>query len=87
MALEGEYAVQVGEGSVRLGPGDSLLAPRGVPHVWACMGAGRLLVAFTPAGRMDDFFRRVAAGDAMPGLDPELWISHGMRVVGPPLEV
>jgi hypothetical protein len=40
-------------GSVWL-PGDSLFAPRRVPHVWAHVGEGRgsILVAFTPAGKM-----------------------------------
>ena len=73
----------------RLGAGDSVLAPRGVPHTWAFTGRGdgRLLVAFTPAGDMEAFFRTVTATDAMPSQDPALWLAHGMRVVGPPLEV
>ena len=33
------------------------------------------------------FFRKVTATDAMPTQDPELWLDHGMRVVGPPLPV
>ena len=34
-ALEGEFLIEVGEERRRLAPGDSLLAPRRVPHVWA----------------------------------------------------
>ncbi|MFN8111039.1 MAG: cupin domain-containing protein [Thermoleophilia bacterium] len=85
--VQGDYVVEVGDRSYALGPGDSVLAPRGVPHVWACVGTGRgrMIVTFTPAGHMEAFFRRVATTDAMPTQDPALWEDHGMRVVGPPL--
>lgn len=80
---------QVGERRFTLRPGDSVLGPRGVPHVWACAGdgQGRMLIVFSPAGRMEAFFREATKADAMPGQDPELWRVHGMEVVGPPLEV
>jgi quercetin 2,3-dioxygenase len=86
-AVEGEFVVEVGGRTERLFPGDSLLAPRSVPHVWAFVGdgIGRLIVAFTPAGRMEAFFREVTKTEAMPVQDPALWLAHGMRVVGPPL--
>lgn len=88
-AIEGEFVVEVGEATYRLTPGDSLLAPRGVPHVWAFVGesTGRLIVAFSPAGKMEDFFREVTKTEAMPAQDPALWLAHGMQVVGPPLMV
>lgn len=88
-ALKGEFLLEVGERRLRLGPGDSVLAPRRVPHVWAHVGEGpgRMLIAFMPAGQMEAFFRIVTKADAMPPLDPELWRAHGMQLVGPPLEV
>jgi hypothetical protein len=58
-----------------------------VPHVWASTGPGRLLVAFTPAGDMEAFFRQVTKADAMPSQDPAVWAAHGMEVVGPPLSL
>jgi mannose-6-phosphate isomerase-like protein (cupin superfamily) len=87
--LEGEFLIEVGHDRRRLRPGDSLLAPRRVPHVWAHVGAarGRILVAFLPAGRMEAFFREATRSDAMPAQDPELWRAHGMELVGPPLPV
>ncbi len=87
--VEGDFVVEVGGATHRLGGGDSVLAPRDVPHAWAFVGdaTGRLIVAFTPAGAMEAFFRKVTATDAMPTQDPELWLDHGMRVVGPPLPV
>jgi hypothetical protein len=70
-------------------PGDSLLAPRQVPHVWAYVGdtIGRMLITFMPAGKMEAFFREVTKANAMPPQDPELWHMHGMELIGPPLIV
>ena len=88
-ALEGEFLFEVGPDQFRLKPGDSLLAPRRVPHVWAYVGdaRGRILVAFMPAGKMEEFFREVTKANAMPPQDPALWRAHGMELLGPPLRV
>jgi quercetin dioxygenase-like cupin family protein len=88
-ALEGGFRFEVGEERFMLRPGDSLLAPRNVPHVWAFVGegVGRILVAFTPAGKMEAFFREVTKANAMPPQDPEIWRAHGMELLGPPLKV
>lgn len=87
--LEGDFVMEIGDERVHLGAGDSILAPRRVPHVWAHVGSarGRILVSFAPAGSMESFFRIVTARDAMPPLDPELWRRHGMELIGPPLAV
>ena len=86
-ALEGEFLIEVGGERMWLRPGDSLLAPRRVPHVWAHVGAGRgrMLITFSPAGQMEAFFREVTKANAMPPQDPALWRAHGMELVGPPL--
>lgn len=88
-AVEGEFTVEVGTEKYSLKPGDSLLAPRKVPHVWAYTGGarGRMLIVFTPAGSMEAFFRNVTKVNAMPPQDPELWRAHGMELLGPPLSV
>lgn len=85
--LEGEFLLEVAEERFPLHPGDSLFAPRQVPHRWAFVGGGggRLLIGFTPAGQMEAFFREVTKSDAMPVQDPALWRRYGMEVVGPPL--
>lgn len=89
--VAGRYLVEVGGQLHRLGPGDSVLAPRGQPHTWALDGdeAGRLLIAFQPAGSMEAFFAATAGMGGMPA--PEvlapLFAAHGMKVVGPPLRV
>jgi mannose-6-phosphate isomerase-like protein (cupin superfamily) len=88
-ALEGEFLFEVGPDRFRLKPGDSLFAPRRVPHVWAYVGdaRGRILVTFMPAGKMEAFFREVTKADAMPPQDPVLWRAHGMELLGPPLRL
>lgn len=88
-ALEGEFQFEVGADRFTLLPGDSLLAPRRVPHVWAHVGAGRgrILIVFRPAGKMEAFFREVTKADAMPPQDPALWRTYGMELLGPPLAI
>ena len=85
--VRGEFAFEVGTEQFRLRPGDSLLAPRKVPHVWAYTGGtdGSILITFLPAGKMEAFFREVTKANAMPPQDPELWRAHDMQLLGPPL--
>ncbi|MGE5224174.1 MAG: cupin domain-containing protein [Omnitrophica WOR_2 bacterium] len=87
--VEGEFIFEVGQEKFQLSPGDSLLAPRKVPHVWAYTGGtgGNILIAFLPAGKMESFFREVTKANAMPPQDPELWRAHEMELLGPPLPV
>lgn len=89
--IEGEYVVEIAGQQHRLGPGDSILAPRQVPHTWALVGpgAGRMLIAFQPAGKMEAFFDEATKLPEMPPYPEvrELFAAHGMEVVGPPLGV
>ena len=88
-ALEGDFLLEVGDEQFKMKPGDSILAPRKIPHVWAYTGGecGRMLIAFMPAGKMEAFFREVTKANAMPPQDPELWRAYGMELLGPPLKV
>jgi len=87
--IEGEYLMEIGQERFTLKPGDSVLAPRQLPHVWAYVGdsVGRILITFTPPGRMEAFFREVAKNNSMPPQDPKIWQAHGMELLGPPLRV
>ena len=89
--LEGSYRVEVGDERFDLGPGDSVFAPREVPHAWAHTGdgVGRLIIAFQPAGRMEPFLAALAEAGSAPSPDElrPLFSAHGMTVVGPPLPV
>lgn len=66
--LEGsdDVLIEIGERELRLKPGDSVLAPQAVPHVWAYLGEkpGRMLFAFTPAARIESFFEEASRPDA-----------------------
>ena len=88
-AVEGEFMFEVGKAKFNLMPGDSLLAPRNVPHVWAFVKGirGKILISFLPAGKMEAFFREVTKANAMPPQDPALWQAHDMELLGPPLKV
>ncbi len=87
--VHGDYLVEVGGNLHRLGPGDSILAPSGVPHTWALDGAaaGRILIALQPALTMEAFFEAASKLPAMPTSDElrPLFEAHGMTIVGPPL--
>jgi quercetin dioxygenase-like cupin family protein len=88
--LEGEYEFRVGNDAFHLRPGDSLLAPRKVPHAWACVtnDPGRMVVVCQPAGSMESFFRELAikiAEEADREEFEQAYRDHGMEIVGPPL--
>jgi len=85
--MEGEVLFQVGEKRLRLKPGDSLLGPRGVPHAFTPVAAkpSRILIAFTPAGKMEQFFRDTAIPNP-PKEDAAFFRRYDMELVGPPLK-
>lgn len=78
--LEGEVVFQVGDARKHLKAGDSLVGPRGIPHAFAGTGEkpGRMLIAFTPAGKMEQFFRETTAG-----MDPAAWARYDLKYMGP----
>lgn len=88
--LEGRYEMHVGDETFQMAPGDSVLAPRLVPHVWACVSEepGRIMAALQPAGTIEAFFRELpkyVARNASPEEFQALNRAHGMEVVGPRL--
>ena len=89
MIQEGRFTIRIGSEDFDLGPGDSLLAPRGVPHAFASTtDEARMLVTFMPAGNMEAFFREASALSApTPPEMAAVFARHGMRVLGPPLPV
>ena len=56
--LEGEVAFQVGEQRLHLKAGESVLAPRMVPHTFSAVGPApaRMMIGFCPAGKMEQSF-------------------------------
>jgi len=87
---KGEFLFEVGDEMFRLKPGDSIFAPRRVPHRWACVGnPGTLLIALQPAGAIERFFKTVGALRSRPTPEKlaEIFAAHGMQTLGPPLDV
>jgi quercetin dioxygenase-like cupin family protein len=90
--ISGEFIAQIGEDKFSLKPGDSAFAPRKIPHAFAKVSEGeaQMLVLFQPAGSMEDFFKQMSKlGKNIPKDQEttlnELWRTHGMEIVGPPL--
>lgn len=86
----GEFAMEVGDEAFHLLPGDSFLAPRKVPHAWACVSPrGTLLTALTPAGTFEDFILETTTHAQLPSPEEiaQAFARHQMQVVGPPLQV
>jgi mannose-6-phosphate isomerase-like protein (cupin superfamily) len=89
--IEGEYIIEVGEERYELGPGDCVLAPRKVAHVWAHIGegTGRLIAALQPAGQIEAFFEDLAKLGSNPRREElrRVFSSHGVELAGPPLSI
>jgi hypothetical protein len=83
--------IEVGEERYESGPGDSLLAPRKVAHVWAYVGegTGRPIAALQPAGEIEALFDNLATLGSGPEREAlrRVFSSHGMEVAGPPLPI
>ncbi len=89
--VKGEFAFEVGDEKFRLKAGDSMFAPRKVPHVWACVSdkPGTLLLGLSPAGTFEAFLRHLAKLTKLPTEEEaeKLFAAHGMKIVGPPLKI
>lgn len=86
--MEGEVLVQIGGRRCQLKPGDSVLAPRRVPHAFTAVSAtpAKMLVGYSPAGKMEQFFRDIANGKPVVW-DPAVVRKYGCELVGPPLKI
>jgi mannose-6-phosphate isomerase-like protein (cupin superfamily) len=86
--LEGQVTIQIDKVRHVLNPGDCILGPRLVPHVWdfSSLGQNRILIALTPADRFEDFLLQ-ADRDAARMDDPAFNEAHGMTIVGPSLKL
>ena len=84
--MEGEVLFQLGGERRTLRAGESVLGPRGVPHAFAGVGEkpAHMVIAFTPAGKMEAFFREVAVPNG-PKMDAAVFARYEMQYVGPPL--
>ena len=87
--IEGEFLFEVAHDRLTLRSGSSVLAPRNLPNGWAFVGnnAGKMLISYTPAGKMEAFFREVTKSKSMPPQDKALFERFDLILTGPPLLV
>ena len=88
--LEGNFLVKVGDKTYEAKPGDFIFGPRGVPHTFAKLGNGlaRVIIGFQPAGKMEEYFVKIAAGitkNMSESERDEMRKAHGFERVGPPI--
>jgi len=82
--MDGEVLFQIGDIRKQLRSGESVLAPRNIPHAFTSVSEkpGRMLIAFTPAGKMEEFFRATAIPNP-PHEDAEFFRRYEMELIGP----
>ena len=88
--LKGEFLFKVGEQTFTAKAGDSVFGPRMVPHAFAKTNEGiaRVLMAFQPAGKMEEHFLSVSKGATAKLTEEErhkFRQANGFEVVGPAL--
>jgi mannose-6-phosphate isomerase-like protein (cupin superfamily) len=85
--VEGQYRIAVGDQLFDLGPGNSMLGPRRVPHTWAHVGgeAGRIVFVVSPAGQIEGFLRALSEAQQMAPQDPTFWQRYDLELAGPPI--
>lgn len=78
--VEGEHIVTLGDEEHRLGPGDAVFAPRGIPHAQRRVepGVGRELIVLTPGG-FEQFFRDLAQAERDGTLGPDAYAAASER--------
>ena len=86
--LDGEFVFRIGDDILKATAGDSVFAPRLIPHAFTKVSEGNahMLIMYQPAGTMEDFYVQVSRLKNGIMRDFEnLYRSHGMEIVGPPL--
>ena len=80
VSLEGEHVIELGDDERRIGPGESIFAPRGVPHAQRRVeaGEGRMLIVVTPGG-LEGFFRELAEAERAGTIGPDAYAAASER--------
>jgi len=86
--LQGEFLIKVGDNMYNAKAGDVVFGPRKVPHAFAKIGEGdaKLIIGFQPAGKMEEYFKKISEGVATNMSEAErehLRREHGFEKVGP----
>jgi mannose-6-phosphate isomerase-like protein (cupin superfamily) len=87
--LEGNVKIKIGDEIYRLAPGDTILAPRNIPHGWVTNSAipSKILIIVQGAGKMEAFFEELSKlKEFSPPIVAEIYGKHNMILMGPPME-
>lgn len=60
--LDGEYAIECGQDTLRAGPNSFVFLPRGTPHAYAVVSPGAVKLILAVPGGIEGFFEDMAAG-------------------------
>lgn len=90
--VAGEFIAEIGNERFTMRAGDSLFAPRQVPHAWAHVGlpgTGTLITTVSPAGTFERFIRDTTLLPTQPSEQDmaRTFQEHNMTVLGPPLKI
>jgi quercetin dioxygenase-like cupin family protein len=88
--INGEYRFVVGKETHELSTGQTIFLPRGIPHTWIQLSdTGQLIYLLQPAGKMEEFFTLMNTLKVPPSAKEmnRIHQAHGMKVVGPPLQL
>jgi len=81
--LEGRVVIAIGEQRAQLSAGESVLALPHIPHTFSALGApAHLLIAFTPAGIMEQYFLDAEANPAL-AATADFMSRYEMQWIGP----
>lgn len=88
--FDGEFLFKIGDETFTAKKDESVFGPRMVPHAFAKTNEGpaRLLMAFQPAGKMEEYFKNLSLGvydKFTKEEEHEISQQHGFEVVGPAL--
>lgn len=89
---EGQFLFKIGEEIFHLGPGDSVLGPRQVPHAFASLSdTSAVMIVFQPAGTIERLFLEISEVSKLRQPTLQDWQAvaqtHDVEIVGPPLNV
>ena len=91
LVTKGTFLIEVGGEQFDAKSGDSIFAPRKVPHTWAPTGGRTSTMVFVlqPAGPFEAFIREASALGRLPTPQEAnaLFEAHGMKITGPSLDV
>jgi mannose-6-phosphate isomerase-like protein (cupin superfamily) len=88
--IEGEFLFQVGNEKFNVKAGDTVFAPRKIPHTWIQLSdKSKILYYVQPAGKMEAFFLKMNEFKAPPTLQQaeQIHEAHGMTILGPGLSL